>query len=211
MARAGATLPPVEEVFDSKRPEYTWQMDLPEWALKAGTAEAECGADEARSQFDSWKTLLDEGLFDHPKLFYDEGPGFFRFSDGAFALARPRELSGAQEGRLLPRVGDVSSRTAPARRRGCVVRVVQGPTEGRLRGRRHITDNPGARDGVRGRSHRPGRGGLRPLTAVPRAGKADRRADRNFVRGGGGLRRVGGVAVRGDNHPGQCHVSLRSR
>ena len=102
-------------------------MDLPEWALKAGTAEAECGADEARSQFDSWKTLLDEGLFDHPKLFYDEGPGFFRFSDGAFALARPRELSGAQEGRLLPRVGDVSSRTAPARRRGCRREAGPGP------------------------------------------------------------------------------------
>ena len=80
----------MEELFGGKRPEYPWQMELPPWAPGAKTTEAERRADFARSQFDYWKTLLDEGLFDHPLLFYDEGRDFFRFSDGTFALSRER-------------------------------------------------------------------------------------------------------------------------
>ena len=78
----------MEELFDSKQPEYPWQIELPPWAPKAKMTEAERRADEARFHFDFWKTLLDEGFFDHPDLFYDEGRGFFRFADGTFALSR---------------------------------------------------------------------------------------------------------------------------
>ena len=47
-------------------------------------------ADFVRSQFDFWKDLLDENLGGHPLLFWDEGRGFFRFSDGRLALSRER-------------------------------------------------------------------------------------------------------------------------
>ena len=80
----------MEELFESKRPEYPWQMELPAWAPKAKMTEAERKADFARYQFDFWKGLLDEDLGGHPPLFRDEGRGFFRFSDGTFALSRER-------------------------------------------------------------------------------------------------------------------------
>ncbi|MDP9439691.1 MAG: hypothetical protein M3P49_13290 [Actinomycetota bacterium] len=80
----------MEELFGDKRPEYPWQMDLPPWAAGAKQTEAERRAEFARFSFDFWKTLLDESHFEHPDLFYDEGPGFFRFSDGTFALSRER-------------------------------------------------------------------------------------------------------------------------
>ena len=69
-------------MFGGKRPEYPWQTELPPWAPKAGMTEAERRADEAHFHFDFWKTLLDEGLLDHPDL--------FRFSDGIFALSPER-------------------------------------------------------------------------------------------------------------------------
>ena len=59
----------MEELFESKRPEYPWQMDLPPWAHKAGMTEAERRANEARFHFGFWKGLLDDDLFDHPDLF----------------------------------------------------------------------------------------------------------------------------------------------
>ncbi len=65
-------------------------MKFVPWAPAAKMTEAERRADEARFNFDFWKGLLDEGFFDHPDLFYDEGPGFFRFSDGTFALSSER-------------------------------------------------------------------------------------------------------------------------
>ena len=70
---------------------------MPEWPLKAGTTEAERRAGEARFHFDSWKTLRDEGLLDHPLLFYYEGPGFFRFSDVRFTLSRDHANRAALE------------------------------------------------------------------------------------------------------------------
>ena len=73
----------MKELFESKPPEYPWQIDLSEWSPQAGMTEAERRADEARFHF--WKGLLDKGHFNHPQLFYDEGPGFFRFSNGTFA------------------------------------------------------------------------------------------------------------------------------
>ena len=44
----------------------------------------------ARFMFEHGKTYRDEGLVSHPELFYDEGRGFFRFSDGTFAFSRER-------------------------------------------------------------------------------------------------------------------------
>lgn len=80
-----------EDLFASgKRPEYPWQLELPPWAPGAKGTEAERRADFARSQFDFWKTLLEEGMGGHPLLFYDDKHGFFRFSDGRFALSRER-------------------------------------------------------------------------------------------------------------------------
>ena len=80
----------MEELFESKRPEYPWQTELPPWAPKAGMTEADRRADKARFHFDFWKTLLDEGLLDHHDLFCDAGRGFLRFSDGIFALSPER-------------------------------------------------------------------------------------------------------------------------
>lgn len=77
----------MEEPFESKQPEYPWKMPLGPLAPNAKKTEAERRADEARFHFGFWKTLLDEALFDHPHLSYDEGQGFFRFSDGTFALS----------------------------------------------------------------------------------------------------------------------------
>jgi hypothetical protein len=70
-----------------KRPEYPWQLELPPWAPAAKMTEAERRADFARGRFDFWKDALDDGD-GHPLLFYDETLGFFRFSDGSFALSR---------------------------------------------------------------------------------------------------------------------------
>lgn len=39
-------------MFEIKRPEYPWQLRLPEWSSKAGMTEAERRADEARFHFD---------------------------------------------------------------------------------------------------------------------------------------------------------------
>ena len=80
----------MEDLFESKQLEYPWQIPLGPLSPKAKTTEAERRADEARFHFEFWKTLLDEGLFDHPDLFYDEGRDFFRFSEGTFALSRER-------------------------------------------------------------------------------------------------------------------------
>ncbi len=80
----------MKEPFSKKLPEYPWQLKLPERTPHVKDTEAERKADFARYQFDFWKGLLDEDLFDHPELFWDEGPGFFRFSDGTFALSRER-------------------------------------------------------------------------------------------------------------------------
>ena len=62
-------------------------MELPPWAPKAKMTEAERRADFDRFQFDFWKGLLDEDLGGHPLLFWYQGCGFFRFSDGRFALS----------------------------------------------------------------------------------------------------------------------------
>ena len=78
----------MEKSFSKKLPEYPWQLELPERTPHAKETEAERRADFARSQFDFWKGLLDEGLGGHPLLFYDEAKGFFRFSDGTFAFSR---------------------------------------------------------------------------------------------------------------------------
>ena len=79
-----------EELFGTgKAPEYPWQLELPEWAPGAKETEAERRADFARSSFHFWKGMLDDGM-GHPLLFYDEKRGFFRFSDGRFALSRER-------------------------------------------------------------------------------------------------------------------------
>ncbi|MDP9477008.1 MAG: hypothetical protein M3R38_15205 [Actinomycetota bacterium] len=75
-------------MFSKRQPEYPWQMELPPWAPGARTTEAKRRADFARSQFDFWKTLLDEGMGSHPLLFYDGRRGFFRFGDGRLALPR---------------------------------------------------------------------------------------------------------------------------
>ena len=80
----------MEESFSKKLPEYPWQLELPERTPDAKHPEAERRADFARYQFDFWKGLLDEDLGGHPQLFWDEGRGFFRFSDGRFALSRER-------------------------------------------------------------------------------------------------------------------------
>lgn len=66
------------ELFNGKRPEYPWQIPLGPLSPNAKTTEAERRADEASfHHFGFWKVLLDEGLFDHPDLFYDEGRDFF--------------------------------------------------------------------------------------------------------------------------------------
>lgn len=70
--------------------EYPWQLELPERAPDTNQTEAERRADFARSSFSLWKGLLDEDLGGPPLLFWDEGRGFFRFSDGTFALSRER-------------------------------------------------------------------------------------------------------------------------
>ncbi|MDP9475921.1 MAG: hypothetical protein M3R38_09580 [Actinomycetota bacterium] len=80
-----------EETFGSgKVPEYPWQLEASSGVPAAKMTEGERRADFARFQFDYWKALLDEGLGRHPLLFYDERRGFFRFSDGTFALPRER-------------------------------------------------------------------------------------------------------------------------
>ncbi len=88
--RTGTILPPMEEPSSKKLPEYPWQLELPERTPNAKETEAERRADFACYQFDFWKGLLDEDLGGHPLLFYDKGRGFFRFSDGRFALSRKR-------------------------------------------------------------------------------------------------------------------------
>ena len=78
----------MDEQFSKKRPEYPWQLQVHARAPGADETEAERRVDFARFSFDFWKTLLDEDLGAHPLLFWDEGRGFFRFSDGRFALSR---------------------------------------------------------------------------------------------------------------------------
>jgi hypothetical protein len=78
----------MEELF-GQQPEYPWQLKLPEWAPGAKETEAERRADFARGRFDFWKDMMDDEM-GHPLLFYDERSGFFRFSDGRFALSRDR-------------------------------------------------------------------------------------------------------------------------
>ena len=77
----------MEEPFSERRPEYPWQLEVHARAPGADETEAERRADFASFSFGFWRTLFDEGLFEHPELFYDEGRGFFRFSDGTFALS----------------------------------------------------------------------------------------------------------------------------
>lgn len=77
----------MEEPFSKRRPEHPWRLELPPWPPGARQTEAERRADFTRSQFGFWKGLLDEDLGSHPLLFLDEGRGFFRFSDGRFALS----------------------------------------------------------------------------------------------------------------------------
>ena len=77
----------MEEPFAERIPEYPWQLEPPPWAPGARMTEAERRADRARFMFEHEKTYRDEGMDGHPDLFYDEGPGFFRFSDGTFALS----------------------------------------------------------------------------------------------------------------------------
>ena len=78
----------MEEPFSEKLPEYPWQLELPERTPHAKETEAERRADFARSQFDFWKGLLDEGLGGHPLLFHDGRRGLFRFSGGTFTFSR---------------------------------------------------------------------------------------------------------------------------
>ena len=80
----------MEKSFSKKLPEDPWQLELPERTPNAKETEAERKADFARYQFDFWKGLLDEDLGGHPLLFWDEARGFFRFSDGTFALSGER-------------------------------------------------------------------------------------------------------------------------
>lgn len=52
--------------------------------------EAEWRRDHARHMFGWEKRNREEGWGANPLLFYDERRGFFRFSDGTFALSRER-------------------------------------------------------------------------------------------------------------------------
>ena len=78
----------MEEMFESKRPDYPWQIEPIPWAPKAKMTEAERRADFTRFMFEQERAWREEGMGGYPDLFYDEGRGFFRFSDVAFALSR---------------------------------------------------------------------------------------------------------------------------
>ena len=80
----------LEELFAKRRPEYLWQLELPSWAPGAKETETDRRADSAAFLFEWEKCLCDEGQESNPRPFYDEGHGFFRFSDGRFALSRER-------------------------------------------------------------------------------------------------------------------------
>ena len=93
MPLAGRAILPrmAEDLFSSgKKPEYPWQLELPPWAPKAKTTEAERRTDHARHMFEWEKLNREEGWGAHPLLFYDERRDLFRFSDGSFALSRER-------------------------------------------------------------------------------------------------------------------------
>lgn len=77
----------MEELFPKKRPEYPWQIEIVPWAPAAKWTEAERRADFARTWFECWKEMMDDGR-GHRVLFFDERRGFFRFFDGTFALSR---------------------------------------------------------------------------------------------------------------------------
>lgn len=85
-----AILPPMEEPFSKKQPEYPWQLELPEWAPAAKMTKAERRADDARYMLEWEEINREEGWGGHPLLFHDEAKDLFRFSDGTFALSRER-------------------------------------------------------------------------------------------------------------------------
>ena len=79
----------MDETYDWKNPpEYPWQMKLAAWSPNAKRSETERRRRFARSMFDWEKRLRDDGWEGTRNLFWDGRAGFFRFSDGGFALSR---------------------------------------------------------------------------------------------------------------------------